>query len=186
MNTTGALGKQVMSWAVWLIWTNIPWCSLWMARSCWMTQAPSWLSRTLTLVMVSAMVLSCHLCLQYHAAVCSEAWPGPVVVLGQVGIWVAAVNCWVPWGWSDQALKLSQHKRHLREGFDKVEMSVPKMKQMLASGVASHSVDFSFWIPLVHQPFTAFFFFCPFTSQKKNENLTWLRPSPRVWGDKDD
>lgn len=65
-------------------------------------------------------------------------------------------------------------------------MSVPKTKQMVASGVASHSIDSSFQIPLVHQPFTGFFFFFPFTSQKKNENLTWLRPSPRVWGDKDD
>lgn len=63
-------------------------------------------------------------------------------------------------------------------------MSVPKTKQMVASDVATHSIDFSFGIPLVRQWFTAFF--CSLTSQKRNENLTWLSLSPRVWGDKDD
>lgn len=47
----------------------------------------------------------------------------------------------------------------LREGFDEVEMSVRKMKQIVGSDMAPHSIDFSFWIPLVHQQFTAFFFF---------------------------
>lgn len=45
-------------------------------------------------------------------------------------------------------------------------MSVPKTKQMVASGVASHSIDFSFQIPLVHQPFTAFFLSIHFTKEE--------------------
>lgn len=181
MNTTGVLGKQVMSWAAWLIWTNTPWCSLWTVRSCWMTQAPSWLSRTLMLVMVRAMVFS-HLCFQYNASVCPPgSRPGPVVVLGWVGIWVASVSFWALW-WHVADL--------IRHPWDYHSWNDTYPTYLVLMSLECLCVQQKKWWPLRSCPtaltlhsgypwfisgFRAFSYLL--TLPKGNENLTWLRKS---------
>lgn len=107
MSTTGALGKWVMSWGVWLTWRNIPWSSPWTAKSSWTIQAQNWLSRTLMLVTVSVLHSALFSALQHGPAFGSDAssWAVLPEVCRQMTWGCKSQGCWIaylirhPWNY---------------------------------------------------------------------------------------